>query len=171
MNQNMTPQESEDIVLYLSKKKTTFGLILCTIAAIAVMYMKEKLESGDCVGIAVLWFAVIIFALLLAFPDLACIRLSICQMEVRYLLVRYFFTWDKISHFQVGRLQTGRLIRKKVVVFHFAPGCRRYLIARLSSRVMANADFFIQPDYGLSVEAMTELLNQWRNTAISRKTV
>jgi hypothetical protein len=93
-------------------------------------------------------------------PGCSLLRLSAEGFEMRSLFRSHSYRWQDIELFGVGRVGLRRM-----VMFNFAASFRSHAKGRAVAASLTGWQGALPDTYGLSAEALAELLNERRNAA------
>jgi hypothetical protein len=151
-------EDDEDYCLYHSKNKMIFYFIMCVLPLILIFGVLDMTKPKSWIGVAVMGPLAIFYLITWINPKLFYIRLTLDQLELHGFYTEVH-KWQEIGYFQVVVIKGH-----KIVYFYLMPRGKKFEILRrmIPFRVL-------HCNYGLSAEKMADLLNRWRDRAISRK--
>jgi hypothetical protein len=123
--------------------------------AIGLWMVSEKDSSG--------WFVAGVFGLgvltaaVLSLPNSSYLRLGPDGFTVCSMFRSHSYRWSDVATFEVGRIGVNRMI-----VFNFSPGYTGAKRGRLLATAMTGYEAALPDSYGMPLESLAALLNQYR---------
>lgn len=166
----ITDQYDKELVLYPSKLKNILMLAGCIIfVVLGISLIKQDDPLKICGWLAIVFFGLgaIVFLVQLCFPSSSYLKLTRDHMETRSLFRSYIHKWEDIAQFYAGRI-----VLRKMLLIKFASSYKKAKTAHeLIRGITGGADGALPSFYGLPAEKLAEILNKWRNNAISRSRI
>lgn len=159
----MNPVRGERILRPSPFRMLGFSLACLGFAAVGLLLIHD----GEWLGWPVVVFCgvgTLLFAAVTV-PGACHLRLTRDGFEIRTLWrTAGIYRWSDVERFRAGRVGLN-----KAVVFDFADSYGGQETARAIAKEIGGAEGALPDSYGLSVEALAAIMNEYREAALNRR--
>ena len=147
--------------LRTSKWKTFMFLIGSLLFVVSSIMLNEQNDIEGWIGTFFFGLCAIVFIIQLL-PNSSYLKLTKEGFEEKNLFKTKFTNWNEIDSFRVGYITT-QYSRQKKIMFDYSNSYEKAKLMRKLSKSLAGNEGSLVDNYGMKVEELINLLNEWKN--------
>lgn len=147
------------LILKPKKGKTILLLLVCVLFVLSSIIVINDDQWTAWLGIVFFGLGVIVFTIQLI-PGSSKLTLSKEGFTVTNLFKSHLILWEDVQRFHVSSIG-----KKQSVVFDYSKGHKKHKVGKAIAKTMANAHGALPDNYGMKLEDLAQLLNEWKRKA------